>query len=360
MRIKIFMLLTLLLLPQCRSLSQNRKLAPVPPSAYSQDPELIHASTPPSVSAQSNAAGSSERILPPPLPGASAAAAPSASAPSARSHTSSEDPERIPPPPIPDAGKKSGRAAPLRPIDQVPGVPLYSASAERNRTVEKEVFTTGQCPHKLPSPSQRGETYCNIFPEGCLYVPLKVAKRPLVYFRDQPLRSAAAVPESTQALFSSQARYQLHEVAEANEQVIFATHSPQTVLSEKTLACLKKFSSDNKVDVASHREGYLGLGTSAPLLKGSVSNLRLLDTAMNGDPLISAITGIGAPSCSGYYTSYDLSPNVTSKSMALYVAQHSGCGLEELTGHIVSVSPFLRKSSRLVQRSNSPQHTGAI
>lgn len=202
------------------------------------------------------------------------------------------------------------------------------------------VYSSGNCPKNLTP----GETYCNIFPEGCLYVPTVVMSRPLFYIRGLIQGAPYSPPESTKSLFDSDGGYNLASAAKANNQMILATHSSNTILSSKTLGCLKHMSVDNKIDVASHSAGYQGLSNSSTVLSGSVANLQLLDCFYNTETVLSAVKNIHAGSCSGFYTPHRTKSGQWIPDNASYVSSHSSCDLEGSTGHIANVTPFLKRN----------------
>ncbi|MEZ4815553.1 MAG: hypothetical protein R3A80_10165 [Bdellovibrionota bacterium] len=215
------------------------------------------------------------------------------------------------------------------------------------------------CPKSL-SPNQ---TYCNIFPEGCLYVPSAVTSQPLIYIRGLIQESPRSAPESTKYLFDSHGTYHLNSVATANSQMILATHSHTTKISSSTLACLKTMNATSKVDVAAHSAGYSGLNASAGVLRGSVNKLSLLDCFYNTEMLLEAYNTIGARHCSGFYTDHTTRSGQSIVSNARSVVSKTGCDLESRTGHVSSVRPVLERAfgdTRLVNGSTQHKNGSAI
>ena len=202
------------------------------------------------------------------------------------------------------------------------------------------VYSSSNCPKNLTP----GETYCNIFPEGCLYVPTVVMSRPLLYIRGLIQGAPYSPPESTKSLFGSDGGYNLEAAAKANNQMVLATHSSNTILSAKTLGCLKHMSVDHKIDVASHSAGYQGLSNSREVLSGNVANLQLLDCFYNTETVLTAVKSIHAGSCSGFYTPHRTKSGQWIPDNANYVASRTSCDLEGSSGHIASVTPFLKRN----------------
>jgi hypothetical protein len=205
-------------------------------------------------------------------------------------------------------------------------------------------IASAACPSRLPA-----GLHCAVFPEGCVYVPTSANGPALVYFRGLIQDSPRSPPESTQALFDLNRNYRLKIAADTKKQILLATHKSTTALSSATLRCLKSLSHNNKVDVASHSGGGVGLSASKNLLEGQVSHLHLLDNFYGRETLRTAVLKIGPSSCSGFYTSHALA-NLRSISAAkehdTYQIRGSNCVVNKASSHIGQVVPSLLGAQR--------------
>lgn len=218
-----------------------------------------------------------------------------------------------------------------------PAAPSTQHEVTRNDSAPK----TYQCPKSL-SPNQ---VNCGAFPEGCVYVPGSITHRPLIYFRGLIQDGPSSPPSSTAFLFSPDGSYHLNDAADSNGQMIFATHSHTTQLSEKTLNCLMEINHVGSVDVASHSAGYQGLNSSAGVLSGKVEHLFLLDNFYNTDSVLASFSKIRPHTCSGFFTNHKTKSGQSIVSNASSVRSRTSCDLRQLVGHVSNVAPVLKSRS---------------
>jgi hypothetical protein len=134
---------------------------------------------------------------------------------------------------------------------------------------------------------------------GCLNVPknyeLLSSEEPLLYIRGLKQEPAP----TTRDLFYSQ--YNLGKL----NQIVFATASADTSLSNEDIECLKNLSKNNKINVASHSAGHIGLQKNASNLKGKVHSLFLLDNFYDPAGVKTSVSIIQPDQCSGFVTPHN-------------------------------------------------------
>lgn len=134
---------------------------------------------------------------------------------------------------------------------------------------------------------------------GCLNVPkdytLSSSEDPLLYIRGLKQDPAP----TTRDLFHSQ--YNLGKL----NQIVFATASADTSLSSQDIECLKNLSKNNKINVAAHSAGHVGLQKNAENLKGKVNSLFLLDNFYDPPGVKKSVSVIQPIKCSGFVTPHN-------------------------------------------------------
>lgn len=131
---------------------------------------------------------------------------------------------------------------------------------------------------------------------GCLNVPANYSvQSPLLYIRGLKQSPAA----TTQELFNKE--YNLGKL----NQIVFTTASADTNISNEDIKCLQNLSRENKIDVAAHSAGYIGLEKNASNLSGKVRSLFLLDNFYDPQGIKSSVSKINAEQCSGFVTPHN-------------------------------------------------------
>jgi len=146
---------------------------------------------------------------------------------------------------------------------------------------------------RLTKPLKEGLN-CN--EAGCLNVPANYSvQSPLLYIRGLKQSPAA----TTQQLFNKE--YNLGKL----NQIVFTTASADTNISNEDIKCLQNLSRENKIDVAAHSAGYIGLEKNASNLSGKVRSLFLLDNFYDPQGIKSSVSKIKAEQCSGFVTPHN-------------------------------------------------------
>ena len=219
---------------------------------------------------------------------------------------------------------------------------------DRSQGVAGQLRSSGYCPDKLTP----GKTYCDLFPDGCMrvptgYTPGDKGLTAQIYFRGLTMYDP---DKSTSYLFNNDGMYKLGRVADENHQLVFATRSSTTPISESTLACLLKLTGNRSVDVTAHSGGYNGLLASSHLLSGKVYRLHLADPFYNTDKIRASIANISPSSCDGYYTRHSnkgqsIEGNVASLSSGRTSDGSfwlpGGCVIRRGSNHFDDIEPLL-------------------
>ena len=176
---------------------------------------------------------------------------------------------------------------------------------------------------RLTKPLKEGLN-CN--EAGCLNVPANYSvQSPLLYIRG--LKQSPAT--TTQELFNKE--YNLGKL----NQIIFTTASADTNISNEDIKCLQNLSRENKIDVAAHSAGYIGLEKNALSLSGKVRSLFLLDNFYDPQGIKSSVSKIKAEQCSGFVTKHNKERYLKINDMK--------CTIDSKESHISGVIETLRK-----------------